>query len=191
MNKLYVLKNMGFTISWKLIAVGLFGADEIPASITQADAVEYLKDILTGSGAQTDDIIQLICAEDDAAEFSSILKKLAEEDPADATIQKRKWRACLLALLLESSSNDPLQGMLELTELWAAMGMPADCPQDFPADGDQKAIRNYFTQASYESSVSKNRAWLEGEILRIRGAESVARWQTNDGSREISLGDGK
>lgn len=162
---------MGFSIPWKLIAVGLFGKDEIPPSITQSDTVEFLKDSLTDNDDQTENIIKLICAEDDPSEFDGILKALAEEDITDLVIQKRKWRACLLAIIIENTSKDPLQGMLELTEFWVAMGMPSDCPQAFPNSGDQKAIQHFFTKASYESSVNENRAWLSKEILSIINSE--------------------
>ena len=33
MNKLLLLRNMGFKITWKLIGIGLYGDNEIPVSI--------------------------------------------------------------------------------------------------------------------------------------------------------------
>ena len=73
MNKLYVLKNMEFKISWKLIAIGLLGNDEIPPSITQLNAVEYIDGLLTDINEQTDDIIRLVCEKDNLTEFDKVL----------------------------------------------------------------------------------------------------------------------
>ena len=114
MNKLYVLKNMGFKISWKLIAIGLLGNDEIPPSITQLNAVEYLDGLLTDINEQTDDIITLICEKDNLTEFDKVLKELTRKDAADIVIQKRKWRACLLKILIDNINKNCTQGLLEL-----------------------------------------------------------------------------
>lgn len=166
-NKLYVLKNMGFKISWKLIEMGLLGIDEIPPSIVHLDVVEYLDGLLTGINGQTDDIITLICERDDSTRFNILLKELASKDSADVVVQKRKWRACLLKSLIDNIDGDCLQGLLELMEFWVSMGRPSDCPQTFPSSDKKELVQEYFTQASYESNLSRNREWLDKEILSI------------------------
>lgn len=160
---------MGFKISWKLIIIGLFGDDEIPPSITHSDVVEYLDSLLIDINEQTDNIITLICEKDNSAEFDSVLKKLASEDTSDIAIQNRKWRACLLKILIENISKDCLQGLLELMEFWVSMGIPTDCPQTFPSN--KKSVQDYFTQASYEFNVNNNQEWLNEEILSIVNLE--------------------
>lgn len=167
MNKLFFLKNMGFKISWKLITIGLFGNDEIPPLLTHNDLVEYLYSLLTDINEQTDDIITLICEEDNSTNFKSILKKLADEDVSDITIQKRKWRAFLLKNLIDNISCDCLQGLLELMEFWLSMEKPNDCPQIFPSNDNEKSVQDYFTQASYEFNLKMNRSWLDKEISTI------------------------
>lgn len=167
MNKLYILKNMGFRISWKLIAIGVFGNGEILPSITLSDVVDFLDDSLRDINEQTDNIIKLICEKDDSIEFYNILKKLAKEDTADIIIQKRKWRACLLKIMIDNINDDYLQGLLELIEFWVSMGKPNDCPQIFPSKDNKKSVQNYFTQASYELNLNKNKEWLKKEILNI------------------------
>ena len=167
MNKLYVLKNMGFKISWKLLTIGLFGDSEIPPSITRSDVVEYLNSLLTDINEQTDDIINLICEKDNSTKFDHILKGVAYKDTVDIAIQKRKWRACLLKILIDNISQDCLQGLLELMEFWVSMGVPDDCPQTFPNSNNKKSVQDYFTQTSYEFNVNKNREWLNEEILSI------------------------
>lgn len=167
MNKLKILKNMGFKISWKLINIGLFGDDEIPPLLTHNDVVEYLDGLLTDVNEQTDNIITLICEKDNFTEFDSILKKLASEDASDIAIQKRKWRAYLLKNLIDNIGKDCLQGLLELMEFWVSMGKPDDCPQTFPSSDNKKSVQDYFTQASYEFNANKNREWLNEEIISI------------------------
>lgn len=167
MNKLFVLKNMGFKISWKLIAVGLFGCDEIEPIVTHFDVIDYLDCLLTTVNEQSNDAVELFCEKDDIIKFDVVLKKFASKDTADVVIQKRKWRACLLESLLKNLSQDCLQGQLELMEFWVKMGKPNNCPQDFPKSKNKKAIQNYFTKESYELYVSKSEYWLRKEIASI------------------------
>lgn len=167
MNKLCFLKNLGFKISWNLIAIGLYGNGEIPSLITRLDIVDYLDSLLTDIDEQTDNIIALICEKEDSAKFDRILEELANKDNSSIAIQKRKWRVCLLKILLDNINGDSLQGMLELMEFWVSMGMPNDCPQTFPKGNNKKSIQEYFTPASFEFNLNKNRKWVNEEIRYI------------------------
>ena len=165
MNKLNSLENMGFRISWKLISIGLYGDGEIPIQLTHNDVLEYIDSLLMDFNEQTDTIITLICEKNSRVEFDDFLKKLANEDDSNTAIEKRKWRAYLLKTLLDTISKDCLQGMLALMEFWILMGKPDDCPFSFPIKSDSKSIQEYFSQSSYDFNVTKNREWLEREIL--------------------------
>ena len=167
MNKLFDLKKMGFKISWNLIAMGVYGNDEIPPTITHIDVIDYLDNLLIDINEQTDNIISLVCEKDDCVKFDRLLKKLADEDSANIAVQKRKWRACLLKNLIDNISKDYLQGLLELLTFWASMGMPNDCPQKIPSENDEKEIQEYFTKESYKLILDENRMWLNYEIKNI------------------------
>lgn len=167
MNKLFDLKKMGFKISWNLIAMGVYGNDEIPPTITHIDVIDYLDSLLIDINEQTDNIISLVCEKDDCVKFDRLLKKLADEDSANIAVQKRKWRACLLKNLIDNISKDYLQGLLEFLTFWASMGMPNDCPQKIPSENDEKEIQEYFTKESYKLILDENRMWLNYEIKNI------------------------
>lgn len=171
MNKLTAIKNMGFTTPWKLINIGLHGADEIPVALTRDEVTDYLDGSLTEVNEQTDDIISLLCETDNETKFNALLDQLANRDPSDPMIQKRKWRAYMLKTLIDNISTDPLQAIIELMEFWVSMGIPDDCPQPFPDEGDKTAIQEYFTEASAEYLLNRNRLWLKEEIASIKNAE--------------------
>ena len=96
-----------------------------------------------------------------------VLEELANKDNSSIAIQKRKWRVCLLKILIDNINGDSLQGMLELMEFWASMGMPNDCPQTIPKGNNKKSIQEYFTPASFEFNLNKNRMWVNEEIRYI------------------------
>lgn len=167
MNKLLVLKKMGFKISWNLIVIGLYGHDEIPPLITRLDIVNYLDSMLTDVDEQTDNMIALICEKDDNTKFDKLLEEFASRDNSNIDIQKRKWRAYLLKNLIDNISEDSLQGLLELMDFWVSMGIQPNCPQAFPNSNNKESIQEYFTQASYEFYLNKNREWLDEEIQNV------------------------
>lgn len=167
MNKLFELKKMGFVISWKLIAIGVYGDGEIPSTLTHLDVVDYLDSLLTENDEQTDNIITLVLDKDNCSRFDNFLKKLANEDCANTAIQKRKWRAYLLKETIDNIGEDYFQGLMDLMAFWISMGIPDDCPQTFPIANDRKSIQEYFTQASFELTLNENRMWLSKEIHNI------------------------
>lgn len=167
MNRLKLLENIGFKISWRLISIGLYGYDEIPVLLTHDDVIDYLESLLTNTREATDNIISLICEKDNLVQFDRLLKEFVNDDESDITIQKRKWRAYLLKDLLNNINKDWLQGLLELMEFWISMGKPDDCPQTFPNGNDKVSIQNYFAQTSFMFFVEKNYAWLNKEVSTI------------------------
>ena len=167
MNKLKILKNMDFKITWKLIYIGLYGLYKIPVVLTRDEVWDYLSDLLTNINEQSDSIISLICEKDDPIKADKILKKYADDDKSDITVQTRKWRAYLLKTLLDNISDDCLQGLLELIEFWISMGRPDDCPHIFPDQEEKNLKHGYFTQTTYNFLVNKNRVWLNQEITKI------------------------
>ena len=158
---------MGFKISWNLIVIGLYGHDEIPPLITRLDIVNYLDSMLTDVDEQTDNMIALICEKDDNTKFDKLLEEFASRDNSNIDIQKRKWRAYLLKNLIDNISEDSLQGLLELMDFWVSMGIQPNCPQAFPNSNNKESIQEYFTQASYEFYLNKNREWLDEEIQNV------------------------
>ena len=171
MNKLIILQKMSFRVTWSLVGMGLFGNDKCPVLLTRADIVEYLWDAAyTYHSELSDDAISLICEKDDPDRFDLLLKELSNNDLSDFSLQFRKWRVFLLKELVDNISADPLQGLLELMEFWIRMGLPKDCPHEFPKSQD--ALQNYFSQMTYHYLLDKNSKWLSEEISDIIQTEA-------------------
>ena len=171
MNKLKVIENMGLKITWKLLSIGLYGCDMIPVQITRAELFEYLDGQLTTMDERTDKIISLMCEQDNEFQTDRLLRSFSDNDESVTAVQLRKWRACMLHGLLCNVNQDCLQGLLELMEFWLSMGMPRDCPLDFPSSDGELSVQNYFTQSVYKDMISKNNNWLNQEISRLIALE--------------------
>lgn len=166
MNKLILIKNMGLKITWKLIGIGLFGCGEIPIVLSRGDVLEYLYSSLEENEDTIGDIVDLLCEENDNIAFDKKIIKLAS-DSSNIDLQKRKWKICLLRILIDNLSEDYMQGILEMMEFWVSMGISDDCPLTFPAENNAESVQNYFTQSSYEILIERNREWIGREVLRI------------------------
>ena len=170
MNILLNIELMGLKITWKLIYLGL-NSTEGYKMLSKEELLEFVDSKLTVVSRQTDRFIQLI-SEDRNDEINSILLKFAETDGTDEFIQKRKWRAYKLKLILDNPSEDCLQGLLELIEFWYQNNITNDCPQVFPSAEGILPVKTYFTPQMYASMMNKNQAWLIQEIEKISIEES-------------------
>lgn len=174
MNALVFMRSLGLKISWKLMAVGLYGDGGAPAELTRQEVLDFLDLCLTREGPQMARIIAILCEENDHDAMDAKVKEFAGLDGSDLSLQKRKWRAYRLARLLEELSADPLQGLLALMEFW----LPArgtGCPLTFPRKDGSPSAEEYFTRSNYDAMVQRNRTWLSEEIGKIQRAEQPLR----------------
>ena len=162
---------MGFSITWKLILVGLFGRDQISALLTCEEMFDYLDEKLNVIDEKTDDIILVICERDDIIRAKTVVQKLAKKEHSELSLQIRKWRAYILKDTLDNLNSDFLQAILQLMNFWVLMGMPKDCPQEFPLQNNKLSKKEYFTRKMLEIIISQNTEWLKNEVDDIINIE--------------------
>lgn len=172
MNRLNTIEDMGFKVSWKLIAIGLFGSEKIPIQLTYTDLFDYLDKRLSNDDEWVDEIIMLICERSNESAIRNLIQKFADDDCFNIEMQERKWRAFILRNILDDLSADCLQGLLQLMEFWISMEMSKECPQAFPSTNEGLSVQNYFTQSTYNQQIDNNKKWLEQEKAAIIAEES-------------------
>ncbi len=182
MNKLIKLRQMGFSISWKLILMGRRFPEAAPEPLGRAEIVTYLMTLLEGGAdpALEAQAISLLCAAEDGEAFDRQLQRLAQDDPADEALQRRKWCAYFLAQILEAEIQDPVQGLLELLFFWCNIGCSARCPHDLM---EKLSPETFFCDSNYRRVLAQNRAWLQKEIAEIllqEGREGAAQQEKSD-----------
>lgn len=163
---------MGFKVSWKLIALGLFGSDKIPIQLTYTDLFDYLDRRLSDDDEWVNESISLICEKGNESAVRKLIQKFADNDCCDIEIQERKWRAFILRNVLDGLNTDCLQGLLQLMDFWISMGMSKKCPQAFPGTNEGLSVQDYFTESTYNQQIDNNKKWLEQERAFIMAEES-------------------
>ena len=169
MNKINDIMQMGFRITWRVIAIGLFGEAYITPQLSKDDVYEYLDSLLTVPSAETDKIIKLICERDDNIKTDQMITFFAELENADLELQLRKWRAYLLKRILDEGKEDFMRSLLDLTEFWVSLGMPNDSPHEYPTKNNVE--KEYFTEETFFKLKSKSENWLLNEIQFINSLE--------------------
>lgn len=172
MNKLIKMSYLGLKVTWKVITIGLYGAEYISPQISKDDILEYLNKLLVFEDSEADDIILLICEDKNSPEFDKILNSLANNENSDFSLQLRKWRAYLLNELLNNLSQNCLQGLLELTEFWVSFGIPKDCPHVIQGYNNNLSSDEYYIQPMYNRLKKKNQKWLDNEISYLKANEN-------------------
>ena len=171
MNPLKKIEEMGLSVTWRLLEIGLCGSQKIPPVLMYSDIVAYLDCSLIHDCQQADRIITLLCFREETLKIKELIKEYAKQESSNLSLQQRKWRAYLLQSCLDSLSDDCLQGLMELMEFWISMDRPKESPFDFPKSTGTLIKQSYFTPSVYQIQRMKNYLWLNQEISAIQNEE--------------------
>ena len=95
--------------------------------------------------------------------------RLAEREAMSESFAIREWSWLLVQDFLESPPSETVEGMLELSDLWATFGYPSWSPFLLQGLGDdQSTPLEYFSHERYATTLAEHRVWLSDELERLR-----------------------
>jgi hypothetical protein len=164
-------KNYNFTITWKLLYLGFKGSAEFGSQLSTNDILNYAIEKLEDN---CDD--KLICdlaieREDNTAGIVCILKKLADREDTDMTVELRKWRVLTVANELKTKNDNFIDGLVSLTDLWITLNYPEDTPHIFQGRNNSITPEEYYTEENYCMLYEKHIKWLNAEIKFIKSKQ--------------------
>ena len=168
MNKLNYISNMGLKITWKLIYIGInqFG------DLTYDEVVEYLYENIEKNPDNIDDIVKIICEENDSEKGYKLIKSYAIHECSDMNIQAQKWIVYKLKSILENLYSDHLQGILQLIDFWNEHQKTTSCPIEFPTTGVD--LQQYFSKNTYDKVICQSKDWLNRTLREIIDREKTS-----------------
>lgn len=169
-NKIEQLKSLQFKINWTLLKIAHKGSGVIPPLLTIKDICQYAEKCLELMDSDYDLVAQL-ALEKNEYDFCDCLDKLVKSEAIDYQLQIRKWRVLLVFDQLQNLSKDYTEGLLELSELWVSLGLPADCPHIIQGRNNIYTPQDYYTTEMYNRIVGINKEWLEKETAFIIASE--------------------
>ncbi|MBR6049842.1 MAG: DUF2247 family protein [Clostridia bacterium] len=170
-NKIWIVKNMGFKITWKFLNIGLKGYDVLTPQISKEDIFDFVDSLLTRVNDETDNIVSLICVKGNNMQSNELIQELADNDDSKNDIQFRKWQVFLLKKVIDKRIADPFEGILSLQEFWASMGVPSNMPTFFPRFANSNEAKIFYSKPSYDNIINVVSAWQSQEITAIINAE--------------------
>ena len=166
-NPLYEITRMGFAVTWKLIDLGLDKSmdESIDAYLNEHGIICFLKDVLGNNSKRTDEIIDILCEDDDPVIMRKKLHEYAQKEPTSQRVQLRKWRAYALHELLTEIRNDPM-GHAELIWFWSTgLSLGDYLIEDYGSDAAK--ISEFYSQEGAKQIIDVNEAFLAAEIKEL------------------------
>ncbi len=166
-NPLYRIAEMGFAVTWKLIDLGLDKSfdENFDPYLDEVDTVRFLKDVLGNNLKRVDEIVAVLCEDDDPVTMRKIIREFAQREPTDRRVQLRKWRAYALQELLKEIKGDPL-GHSELNWFWSTgLSLGDRLIEDY--GNDAVKIREFYSLQGAERTITANERFLATEIKEL------------------------
>jgi hypothetical protein len=151
-------------VNWSTILIGWYGPGNYDRQLSIADVAAYARELIEANPEQPIAVLKLAGARDDeTALVESSLKQLAALEPYDETTEVRKWRLYLLRELEPALSDDPLYGLIALTEFWEKFDYPDDSPHVVQGRGNDQDPQQYYTPENFLNLRKLHREWMKGE----------------------------
>ena len=162
-----ILKKMAgddVPVNWSTVLRGWYGPGKFDRQLQVADIAAYAQAMIESNPEQPVAVLKLAGARDDETEMvESSLKQLAALEPVDETTEVRKWRLYLLKELEPALSDDPLYGLIALTEFWEKFDYPDDSPHVVQGRGNHQDPQQYYTPENFLKIRKLHREWIKGE----------------------------
>ena len=156
-NTLMNLKNMGFAVTWSLIKDGLNYNEELVLNFSYEEIFDFLKAILGQTKAHEDEIIQIICCEDDIISVRNKLYDFSRRESEDLNLNLRKWRA----LLLQEKISNTNTTLVDLYVFWLTFVTINPAPLFYPINPV------VFLSQEESQAIEKHKEWLKDEVESI------------------------
>jgi hypothetical protein len=154
-------------VDWCVLYIGFKGMPShgrLPESEIKAYAYRYLE-TADASKIESELIIELMIA-DGAEEVCVVLQKLARHSHCDESISFRRWRYVALEELLKTVGQDPVYGLIELTEFWLNWGMNNSPHLIQGVDNDIPPLK-YYTEENFKDILLIHIDWMKFELKEI------------------------
>ncbi|MFP4052995.1 MAG: DUF2247 family protein [Phycisphaerae bacterium] len=171
-----------FGANWTTVLVGWEGLGafspwpdrwiEFPPLILAEEVAAYADERLAVASAAVEQDLTVSLSMADLEdktreEIRDQLVALSKLDGGEREIELRKWRLALLEQLLERVPQDPLQGLMALTEFWQQWGFPPDSPHEVQGRDNDIPTSEYYQEATLNRILARHRAWAEDERAAI------------------------
>ena len=158
------IKKLGFEITWEIVRLGWIGPGNFLRQLS-VEEVHTFADFMVNEASDNElEQIAELCTTHDEQLIAEILSHLSPEIN-DRTV--RIWRVALLKATISSLPDDPLYGLIGLTEFWSNFGYSSDSPHIIQGVDNDISPTDYYTQDNFDKALDNHREWLKKEIKKL------------------------
>lgn len=153
-----------FCVNWTSLLAGFRGFGRYRRLVTLSDIDQFASDNLALSSDSDPQLIKLIDVSGrNSDQVEATLVSLAERSHSAFEREVRKWTVCLLEEQLHELPDDPLYGLLCLTDFWCGLDFPAYSPHQVQGRGNNVDPLSYYTAENYWETLRRHKQWIENE----------------------------
>jgi hypothetical protein len=168
--------NKRFKVFWTTLLVGWRGIGQLRRLVSipeiQQFAVENLEKENIASTVLPNLSELATISEKESDQVDILLEKMAAPERVNKEFEERKWVILLLEKQLADLPNDPLHGLLQLTEFWSDLDYPSYSPHQIQGVGNTMTPEKYYTSENYKTEIANHKKWLESQILNLSRSDS-------------------
>lgn len=158
-------------VNWSTVLLGWYGPGKYDRQLSVADIAAYAQELIEANPEQPNAVLKLAGAHDDETEMvESSLKQLTALESDDKNTEVRKWRLYLLKELEPTLGDDPISGLIQLTEFWEKFDYPDDSPHVVQGRGNDQDPQQYYTQENFLNVRKRHREWMKREEAFLKGS---------------------
>ncbi|MDE6424574.1 MAG: DUF2247 family protein [Ruminococcus sp.] len=167
MIRLDEFRNLGFSITWKLISIGYISNSVFSNKLMIDDIIDYAVNLYENE-ISNELLLNLIVQEkDNSQNILNIINELSDKEKSNYFIEYKKWEILFVWKKISMSNQNYIDFLLELSDLWTELG----CPKDFPpvVQGVSNIINptDYYSLKNYNIVIKELKQWIFHEIKTI------------------------
>ena len=164
MSILHEMMDSGFVVDWTTILVGWDCPGNYPSQLSVADVSEHATHLLEANPDQPSEVLHLASTPDGSGdEFDQCIRRLAAHEGGDVVNETRNWRLFLLKRVMKTLGQDPIYGLLKLTEFWSGFDYPADSPHVVQGRHNALSPPEYYSDDMFRQIVHAHEEWINRE----------------------------
>lgn len=171
--KIKDFEEYGFTITWTLLYFGYRSESIFNDYLNATDIISYAINKLYDEKCNDKWVYELAGENElNTENISNLLLKLSNSEKINKEIELKKWTVIIVAKELSLKSNDYIDGLIHLGDIWIKLGFPKDSPHIFQGKNNKISPKEYYTKENYEYLYQKHLLWLKKEILYIKNNQT-------------------
>ncbi|NLW48258.1 MAG: DUF2247 family protein [Firmicutes bacterium] len=174
MIKLDEFKLVHLKLNWMTILIGWEGPGKFEPQLTPKEVINFAIDQIGIGNSNNENLITLAsCNENETEKIDVLIRKLAQQENVARENELRKWRVLIVKQSIVKIRQEPLYGLIELTELWDKFGFPGDSPHIIQGLRNNLSPIDYYREENFRQIIERHKEWIDYELVFLHDYEKL------------------